>query len=149
MGTFPEFSGCRGLVNREWSSYEELHQGFRWSVLNRFNLAATACDRLTDDDKGVAMYARDVGGSDVAPAKELQHLVGERLARCEYRRGTELINEMPKKTGRELCLVELSERGGAGATRVCRQRGLCKKRLCKDDSSVCGARARGRGLPGV
>lgn len=64
MDTFPELSAYEDMIDREWSSYEELCQDFEWRVPDPFNLAAATCDRWADDAERVAMYARDAAGND-------------------------------------------------------------------------------------
>lgn len=50
------------FYEREWESYDQLVDSFRWEVPERFNMATYVCDRWADDEGRVALFAENQAG---------------------------------------------------------------------------------------
>jgi acetyl-CoA synthetase len=52
------------FYQRDWDSYDQLHEEFEWEIPEQFNMADYVCDRWADDKGRVAMFAEDPEGNE-------------------------------------------------------------------------------------
>jgi acetyl-CoA synthetase len=52
------------FYERDWDSYDQLHENFEWEVPEEFNMATYVCDRWADEKRRVALFAENEAGEE-------------------------------------------------------------------------------------
>lgn len=52
------------FYERDWDSYDQLHEEFEWEVPSEFNMATYVCDRWASEKRRVALFAENEAGEE-------------------------------------------------------------------------------------